>query len=218
MTAPQKRDFSRVRIREHVNPLCIEFQQPVEIPDWQTIYANCDRPLHLDIGCGRGRFMLKMAAVQPDWNFLGLEIRKPLVTEANQWRDWQDLRNLHYVFCNANNALSSLLASLPSGKLQRVSIQFPDPWFKRRHQKRRVVQDDLIHEIATFLNPGGILFLQSDVLEIATEMRDRGLDHSAFQEQQPGWLAENPLPVATERETSTLSRGEAVYRTALIRL
>jgi tRNA (guanine-N7-)-methyltransferase len=212
-----KRNFSRARVREHVNPFCIEFQQPVEIPDWQAIYATCDRPIHLDIGCGRGRFLLKMAAVEPEWNFLGLEIRRPLVIEANQWRDWQNLRNLHYVFCNANNALRSLLASLPPGRLERVSIQFPDPWFKRRHQKRRVVQDALVDDIALFLAPGGLLFLQSDVLEVASEMRDRGLAHPAFSEQQPGWLPQNPFPIATEREFSTLSRGEPVYRTILCR-
>lgn len=215
---PEKRNFARVRVREHVNPLCSQFLQPIPIPDWQTIYARPDQPLQIDIGCGRGRFLLKMAPLRPNWNFLGLEIRHALVTEANQWRDWQGLSNLHYLFCNANQALGDILGAFPAGQLQLVSIQFPDPWFKRRHQKRRVVQPALVEDVARFLAPGGQLFLQSDVLEVATEMRDRFLAHPAFISEQPEWLAENPLPVATEREISTLSRQEPVYRAICLKV
>jgi tRNA (guanine-N7-)-methyltransferase len=202
----------RARVREHVNPLSHVYQTSTALPDWQAIYAIPTQALHLDIGCARGRFLLAMAELKPDWNFLGLEIREPLVDEANYYRDRQGLRNLHYLFSNANYSLHSILSSLPPNVLQLVSIQFPDPWFKRRHQKRRVVQPELVHDLATFLAPGGSVFLQSDVLAVATEMRDRILAHPAFHVQSKGWLADNPLPTSTERERSTQKKGESVYR------
>ncbi len=210
--------MSFVRVREHVNPLSRKYQTPATPPDWREIYQHLDQPLHVDIGCGRGRFALHMAQHCPDWNFLGLEIREPLVDQAKEWRDELGLSNLHYVFCNANNSLRLLLASLPPEVLHRVSIQFPDPCFKRKHQKRRVVQPLLVEEIAEFLVPRGTLFVQSDVLAVAVEMCDRFSAHPAFHRQQPDWLPANPLPVPTERESSTLERGEPVYRAVFDRI
>ncbi len=209
--------MSLVRVREHVNPLSQKYQVAIAPPDWQAIYQDIDRPLHLDIGCGRGRFLLHMAQAQPDWNFLGLEIREPLVDQANALAAEQAIANLHYLFCNANNSLRPLLASLPAGVLQRVSIQFPDPWFKRRHQKRRVVQPELVTDLADFLGKDGSVFLQSDVQEVALAMRDRFDEHPAFSRHPADWLATNPLPIATERELSTLSYGDPVYRALFIK-
>jgi len=156
--------------------------------------------------------LLQMAALQPAWNFLGLEIREPLVDQANRWATAEGLGNLYYLFCNANNSLRPLLQSLPMGVLQRVTIQFPDPWFKRKHQKRRVVQPEMVEVLADFMPPDGLLFVQSDVEAVALEMRDRFDAHAAFVRQHSGWLAENPMPVATERELSTLEHGDPVYR------
>ncbi|NJN87714.1 MAG: tRNA (guanosine(46)-N7)-methyltransferase TrmB [Leptolyngbyaceae cyanobacterium SL_7_1] len=207
-----------VRVRQHVNPLSQKYQRPIAPPHWETIYVAPHQPLHLDIGCGRGQFALQMAQTQSDWNFLGLEIREPLVEQALEWRDAVGLTNLHYLFCNVSRALEPLLASLPIGVLQRVTIQFPDPWFKKRHQKRRVVQPETVAVLANHLIPGGTVLLQSDVEQVAIEMVDRFAAHSAFgQWGAEPWLAANPLPIPTEREISTLQKGEPVYRALLIR-
>lgn len=204
--------LSPVRVRQHVNPLSRKYQQPVPLPDWTKIYDNPQQPLQLDIGCARGRFLYELAPKQPDWNFLGLEIRQSLVDEANQWRDRDNLTNLHYLYGNINVMSEALLQSLPQGCLKRVSIQFPDPWFKKRHHKRRVVQPELVEDLARFLAPDGEIFLQSDVEEVAIEMRDRLSDHPAFVATSDDWLPDNPLPVATEREIATANKGEPVYR------
>lgn len=213
-----------VRVRQHVNPLSQKYQQPPEPPDWDKIYA-VQQPLHLDIGCGRGQFLQTLAPQQPNWNFLGLEIREPLVIQALQLRDELGLTNLHFIFCNVNNFLRPLLASLPEGLLQRVTIQFPDPWFKKRHQKRRVVQPEVVDLLAEFMPAGGMVLLQSDVEAVALEMQERFQANAQFEQQKPEqpqqpdthWLPINPLPVPTEREQSTLSRGEPVYRTVFYR-
>ncbi len=214
-----------VRVRQHVNPLARQYQTAIAPPDWSQLYTQFDQPLHLDIGCGRGKFLLEMAQQHPNWNFLGLEIRQPLVVEANRRRDELALTNLHYLFCNANTSLPGLLDSLPPNCLQRVSIQFPDPWFKKRHQKRRVVQPELVDAIGRALMSGGLVFLQSDVKAVAVDMTEQFAGHSAFAPQREEgeataaelWLMTNPLPVPTEREVSTLSRGEAVYRSLFIK-
>jgi tRNA (guanine-N7-)-methyltransferase len=208
----------RVRVRQHVNPLAQKYQSPANPRDWEKVYTKPKQPLHLDIGCARGRFLLQIAQIEPNWNFLGLEIREPLVDEANRLRDELELQNLHYLFCNVNNSLRSLLSTFPPGTLQRVSIQFPDPWFKNRHAKRRIVQPELVAELSDYLTPGGIVFLQSDVEFVAIEMCDRFADHPSFQRQGLGeWLAENPLPVSTEREIATQKKGEPVYRAVFVK-
>jgi tRNA (guanine-N7-)-methyltransferase len=82
-------------------------------------------------------------------------------------------------------------------------------------QTLTVAQPLLVQDLADFLSPSG--FLQSDVQEVVIEMRDRFSVHPSFHLHSPDWLAENPLPVSTEREISVLSKGEPVYRALLIR-
>lgn len=211
--------MSKVRVRQHVNPLSKKYQTPLNPPDWTEVYAKPTQPLHLDIGCARGEFILSMAQLQADWNFLGVEIRQPLVEQANAKVLELGLDNLFYLFGNINNSLEPLLASFSPQTLQRVTIQFPDPWFKKRQAKRRVVQPELVEVLATYLTVGGVVFLQSDVEEVAAEMCDRFSSHPAFQRQADHtWLATNPLPVSTERELFTLSNGEPVYRALFVRI
>jgi len=206
-----------MRVRQHVNPLSHQFSQPLQLPDWQLIYGEVQQPLHLDIGSARGKFLLKMAEQLPNWNFLGLEIREPLVHQANALRINHNLTNIYFLLAQANVHLASILASFPIQVLQRVTIQFPDPWFKRKQQKRRVVQPDLVAVIADYLQPGGDVFLQSDVLDVALDMYHHFHQHPQFQTQGE-FLAENPLGIPTEREQSVLRRGLPVYRFLLRRL
>src|SRR5437773_1949197 len=119
----------RVRVHQHVNPFAPHFRRAQEPINLNAAFAKPELPLHLDIGCARGRFILKMAEAEPEWNFLGVEIREPLVAEANEIAAERGLRNLRYEFCNAMISLGPLLADLPDGSLQMVTIQFSDPWF-----------------------------------------------------------------------------------------
>ena len=208
--------MGRSRVRQHVNPLTDKYQQVFGMPDWTEIYADLNAPLHLDIGCARGRFILEMAQQFPDRNFLGIEIRDPLVVDANEIRDRLNLKNLHYLFANINTSLQTLLDSLPSDRLHWLTIQFPDPWFKKRHQKRRVVQPDLVDILANHTPNDVVFFLQSDVEEVATEMREKFLEHPRFEtDHDTFWLADNIFPVPTEREIATQNKGAPVYRVLL---
>ena len=205
-----------IRIRQHVNPLARKFQQPIDLPDWQDIFAQSNYPLHLDIGCARGGFVLAMAQLDPKINFLGIEIRDQLVNAANQTKDELGLTNLHYLFGNMNSSALALLESLPSNVLKTISIQFPDPWFKKRHNKRRVVQSELVKILVDYLAEGGQVFLQSDIEEVAVEMRDRFTNHPLLiQQHTAAWLDTNPFPVPTERELYVQKKNLPVYRVLL---
>jgi len=209
--------LARVRVRQHVNPLSQKYQIPITPPEWETIYADLNQSFFLDIGSARGRFLLEMAKQKPEYNFLGLEIREPLVEQANAKRDELALTNLHFLFCHVNVSLDNILSSLPKNCLQFVTIQFPDPWFKKRHAKRRMVKPELVNTLAEYLKPkisdklSGV-FLQSDVKLIGEQMSSLFQAHPAFERATPFWLPENPLPVTTERELATLAHQKPVYR------
>ncbi|MFP4123529.1 tRNA (guanosine(46)-N7)-methyltransferase TrmB [Coleofasciculus sp.] len=206
----------RVRVRQHVNPLSKKYLTPVTPPSWEKVYHQPLQPLHLDIGSARGEFLLDMATQNPDGNFLGLEIREPLVETAQELVAKLGLNNLHFIFGNVDNSLAPILASLPQGLLKRVTIQFPDPWFKKRHAKRRVVKPELVNTLAKYLVKGGEVFIQSDVEAVAQEMCDRFTENPAFQRQGTEWLARNPLPIPTERETYTIACRQPVYRALFV--
>ncbi len=202
-------------VRQHVNPLSRFFQLPLELPPPQALFDDPGLPLHLDIGCARGRFLLALAAREPDRNHLGVEIRRALVQAAEAERKTLALGNLRFLFCNANVSLEAWLAALPSGLLQRVTIQFPDPWFKKKHHKRRVLQPELLLAVATALPPGGELFLQSDVPAVIEPQVDMCEACDCFERPEGDarpWRLDNPLPIPTERETHVLSQGLPVYR------
>eukprot|EP00188_Purpureofilum_apyrenoidigerum_P001485 Plantae.Rhodophyta-Purpureofilum_apyrenoidigerum.ctg18161.p1 GENE.Plantae.Rhodophyta-Purpureofilum_apyrenoidigerum.ctg18161~~Plantae.Rhodophyta-Purpureofilum_apyrenoidigerum.ctg18161.p1 ORF type:complete len:293 (-),score=34.57 Plantae.Rhodophyta-Purpureofilum_apyrenoidigerum.ctg18161:290-1102(-) len=204
----------QVRTRQHLNPLSKFLQQPIEFrPEWpEDAYESLERPLHVDVGVAKGRFLLTMAEKHPERNFLGLEIRDVLVQQANRWRDESNLNNLEFMFCNANVNLDSMLSRFPEGAVDCVSIQFPDPWFKKRHHKRRVVQPDFLEVVIRHLRPGGHLYIVSDVLAVAEEMAQVASENSGLQDSTPReWLSHNPYGVETEREISCRPHGRLVY-------
>lgn len=201
-------------VRQHVNPLSRIHQLAEPLPPLAELFADPSLPLHLDIGCARGRFLLALAPLEPGRNHLGLEIRRSLVAAAEADRARQGLANLRFLYGNANVNLPDWLGRLPAGTLELVTLQFPDPWFKLRHRKRRVLQPALLLAIAGALAPGRALFLQSDVEALITPMRQLVEASAAFVAAPARECGAdvNPLPVATERECQVLEKGLPVHR------
>ena len=202
-------------MRQHVNPLSRFFQLPLQLPPPSDLFEKPLQPIHLDIGCARARCLLGLAQCHPHWNHLGVEIRRPLVISADRDALASGLGNVRVLFCNANISLEGWMAALPPDQMQRVSIQFPDPWFKRRHRKRRVLQPALLLAIAAALQPGREFFIQSDVLEVITPMVTLtelcGCFNRPAADARP-WRVDNPLSVPTERERFTSEQELPVYR------
>ncbi|EOA21200.1 hypothetical protein CARUB_v10001547mg [Capsella rubella] len=212
-------DVGHVRIRQHVNPLSSSFSKPAPVPVWDEVYKDPSLPLMVDIGSGSGRFLLWLANKDAgSRNYLGLEIRKKLVKRANFWVDDLGLSNVHFIFANAMVSFEQLITSYP-GPLEIVSILCPDPHFKKRHQKRRVVQKPLVNSIIQNLKPGGKIFVQSDVLDVAQDMRDQfdeesnALQHvDTVETEDDGWVMKNPMGIRTEREIHAEYEGARIYR------
>ncbi len=202
-------------MRQHVNPLSRFFQLPLRLPEPNELFAKNNLPIHLDIGSARGKFLLGLASSHLDCNYLGVEIRFPLVQAANKDRDNLELKNLAFLFCNANVSLEGWLEDLPDDMLHMVSIQFPDPWFKRRHYKRRVLQPELLISLAKALKPGRGLFIQSDLLDVINPMI-KLVESSGYFDLNKEFKDinsfQNPFPFATERESYVLDKGRPVYR------
>ena len=199
----------RVRVHQHVNPLAPFYRQEPKPVELSAVFAHPEHPLHLDIGCARGRFILRMAQTEPEWNFLGVEIREPLVEEANRVAAENGLSNVHYAFCNAMLWLDRLIKNLPHGVVQMVTIQFPDPWFKKKHAKRRMVNAELVDTVVCKLGHGGKIFIQTDIEFLAEEMHTLFKSDERLKEQE---CVDNPFVVKTERELAVESKGLAVHR------
>ena len=199
----------RVRVHQHVNPLSPYYRFTPKALQIAEIFAASEQPLHLDIGCARGRFILKMAEIDEKTNFLGVEIREPLVAEANRIAGEKDLKNLHYEFCNAMMALGDLLKNLPENVLQTVTIQFPDPWFKKKHAKRRMVNRELVETVVRHLAADGVIFVQTDIEFLAEEMFELFRANENLREME---IAENPFSIKTERESAVEEKNLPVFR------
>ena len=207
-------------MRQHVNPLSEFFQLPLILPDKAIIFQEPHYPIHIDIGSAKGEFLIELASKHSKLNFLGLEIREPLVVVAERKRKKLALKNLKFLFCNVNVSLDKWLLTLDYGQLKRVSIQFPDPWFKRKHFKRRVLKASFINTIAKSLTKDGELFIQSDVLKLIESMVEV-VEHSKYFNRKTldgkQWLDGNPYEVSTDREIYALARDMPVYRAMFFR-
>lgn len=204
--SPPKAKSRRHRI--HANPFTV--RGPIEVPDWRAVYGR-EAPMALDIGFGKGAFLLELARRHPEWNVLGLEIRDHLVADVLDAGHAAGLTNLHAMLANANSHLGELV---PNGSVAFVSINFPDPWYKKRHHKRRVVQPAWLAVLLTKLAMGAELHAMTDYAPIAEQMRDvlgacpaLHVPHGTAR-----FASESTTGITTERELTHLRRGDPVYR------
>ena len=207
-------------MRQHVNPLSHFFQLPLSLPSKSKLFKSSHYPIHLDIGSAKGEFLIELAIKYPNWNFLGLEIREQHISSSERKRKQLGLQNLRFLYCNVNISLDEWLLDLDRDQLKRVSIQFPDPWFKRKHLKRRVLTKSLLRSIARAMSQNGELFIQSDILQLTEYMCNLIDDNIYFDrkvEKGLNYLEKNPYEVSTDRELFVLKQNMPIYRAMYIR-
>ena len=119
-------------------------------------------PLEVEVGSGKGLFLRSAAATQPDVDFLGIEIVRKYAQFAAAGLAKRGLANAKVVACDALRVFSELL---PDECLAAVHVYFPDPWWKKRHRKRRVMCDSFVDQIERTLRPDGLLHFWTDVEE-----------------------------------------------------
>jgi len=137
-------------------------------PDWSAHFGS-DAPLVVEIGFGRGEFLMELAGQSPETPHLGIEYSAKRALKLARRLARSELQNVRLVQARAEEVISN---ALPSESVASFWINFPDPWPKKRHFKRRLIQPEFVVLLARRLVPGGML-------EIAT-------DHSAYAE----WIDE----------------------------
>ncbi len=124
-------------------------------------------PVTLEIGFGNGDTLLAMAQASPETDFIGIEVHRPGVGRLLQALEDRHINNVR-VMCD--DAVEILQRCLPDHCLQRVLLFFPDPWHKKRHHKRRIVQPEFVELLAKKLQHGGILHMATDWENYAQHM------------------------------------------------
>jgi len=197
-------------MRQHVNPLSKNFDEVEKIPSSIEMFNDSKLPLHLDIGCAAGEFLFDLALANTNWNYLGIEIRDKLVEKAKLKVRESEVKNLYFVFGNANNILNDLYSKSISKTFKSISFNFPDPWFKKRHHKRRVVQPDLINTLSNCMQKGALIFVKTDVKELFDYMDYTILNNFNFKKIDQNNINctqnFNPKKVQTNREKYAISK------------
>lgn len=126
-------------------------------------------PLVVEIGFGTGSALLHRAALTPAHDFLGIEVHRPGVGTALRGIEAAGLQNVRVACCDAVEFIQNVL---PPASVAEFIIEFPDPWPKKKHHKRRLVQPALVALLLTRLAPGGLLRLATDWAPYAAHMRE----------------------------------------------
>lgn len=129
-----------------------------------------DAPVWLEIGFGNGDVLVSMGSNNPDINVLGAEVHESGIGHALIGVEQHSLSNVRLIQHDAMEILENML---PPASLDKVLLLFPDPWHKKRHHKRRIVQEDFLNAVARTLKPGGILHCATDWAEYGDWMIER---------------------------------------------
>ncbi len=144
------------------------FMDTESLPDWGDVFEN-ENPMQLEIGFGNGKFLIEIAAREPGCNFVGMDfyhkgIRK-VITRINKLQ----MKNTRIVYGDAREKISLLFKD---ESLDRIYINFPDPWPKKRHYKRRLIKPPFVDLVTRKLISGGEVHIATDNESYALEILD----------------------------------------------
>lgn len=206
MTAGQTRGWEQYWEQYGLEP-----DQPIA---FETLFGNSN-PVVFEIGFGMGGSLFEMASADPDINFVGVEVHRPGVGALLAMAGDADLKNLRLLFCDAVDLLK---AQIVNESLSRLQLYFPDPWHKKRHHKRRIVQPEFAALVASKLNQGGVFHMATDwepYAEHMAEVMDAAPDYENCSEAGPYSEKPDYRPVTKfERRGERLGHGvwDLLYR------
>ena len=137
-----------------------------QILDLQSLFGN-NHPVIVEIGFGMGDSLLAMAKNMQDRNFIGIEVHKPGIGKLLMGMEREAVNNIRIINHDAREVLAHCF---PASSLERIQIFFPDPWHKKRHHKRRLIQAEFVELLTSKLEAGGLLHLATDWQPYAEQM------------------------------------------------
>ena len=136
--------------------------------DFRALFGRA-APVHVEIGFGNGDVLAAMAARHPEYDYLGIEVHRPGIGALLRRLEAAGLGNARVMRADAKEVLAR---NIPDAALSAVNIFFPDPWPKKRHHKRRLIQPEFAELVRRKLQPGGMLHLATDWRDYAEQMLD----------------------------------------------
>ena len=161
----------------------------------EKIFGNTNRSA-LEIGFGEGKFLVDVALSNPDWNYLGIEIKYFRYKKALRLAAEQGVTNLKLLHFDADLAVEQVFTP---GSFDRVYINFPDPWPKDRHQKHRIINDRFLENLHRLMKDESILEFTSDHLDYVTHTIEHFDRHAKFSNN----YGENGYSNTIENRTQT---------------
>ena len=172
--------------------------------NWQQVFGR-DATRIVEIGFGMGQSLLEMAKANADQDFIGVEVYRSGVGSLLADLEDQAVTNVR-VF--AADIIEVFEQAIPDASVDRVQLFFPDPWPKKRHHKRRLLQNAFVEKVAAKLRPGGVFHMATDWQDYAKHMLTTMSNSPYFSNQAgPGQFAERP---AYRPLTKYEQRGQAL--------
>ncbi|MBX5484959.1 MAG: methyltransferase domain-containing protein [Myxococcaceae bacterium] len=183
-------------------------------PDWTEVFGF-DGPIELELGSGKGGHALEYAARHPKVRYVAFEWRKKYARDAQARADQAGLRNVRFIEADARRVVPKIFAP---GSLSWIRLQFPDPWWKRAHGHRALLQGEFVKVLFDLLQPGGRFDLRTDVHDRAVKMLAT-LEAAGFVNPLGAGVFHpyDPEEVPSSRERRYLERNEPVYRARLVK-
>lgn len=196
------------RIIPITSPNFIADRTPTKPLNWTEIFGN-ERPLALEIGCGTGHFILEQARKQPEINFVGIDIYNEGCLKTCSKIDAAGLCNVRVMRVEARWLLDK---GLQPESLAAVYINCPDPWPKKRHRNRRLVNREFLLKLAQYLMPGGSLFFSTDVDNYAEDVAEQIRGLIGYRNMlQANWVHDLPDYPISKYMQRFLEKGQSIY-------
>lgn len=195
---------------EQLEPYLCEVPAEPVLLNFAELFGN-DNPVELEVGFGKGLFLLTASEAHPEINFLGIEIERKYVFHTANRIAKRKHRNVRLVCADARTFLPGYVGD---ESLQAIHVYFPDPWWKNRHRKRRLFTEDFAHQCQRILRPDGRLHVVSDVDDYFHIMTDLLDGQPQLEKGKPPdeKTPEHDLDYLTNYDRKFRKEGRAVYR------
>jgi tRNA (guanine-N7-)-methyltransferase len=175
--------------------------------DFSRVFGR-EAPVVLEIGFGMGETTAAIAAAHPHIDFLGVEVHLPGVGALLRQVERQGLTNVRVV---RHDAVEVVAAMIPEASLSGIHVYFPDPWPKKRHHKRRLLQPAFVHALAARLRPGGYLHVATDWAPYAEEVLATVSAEPLLRNTAEGYAPRPPWRPLTKFEQRGMRLGHEVF-------